>query len=233
MSDTRLGLAATSGAVVIGDVVRSRDHADRSALQDRVRRVLAAHTTSPLLIQRLEPTVGDEFQGATGGSVDAVRLCLDLRLDLLPQVDVRFGIGIGALTVFDENRAPLSQDGPAWWAARSAIETTRRMAARNRSSRTWIETADQEPTAAHREAALIRALLLLQDHLLAAMSPLQLAVLRGSLAGARQSAIAESQGVTQSAVSQALSSSGGKAIRQALDQLPGQVSTPATQAADT
>lgn len=205
---------------MIGDVVGSRDHADRAALQQRIHVALTAHATSPLLIQRLEETLGDEFQAATARASDAVRLCLDLRLDLLPRVDVRFGIGIGSLAVFDENRAPMSQDGPAWWAARSAIATTRQLAAsRIRSTRTWIEAADDEPAGAHREAATTRSYLILQDHLLADMSPLQLRILRGSLAGERQAAIAAAEEVTQSAVSQALSSSGGKAMMRALEEL--------------
>lgn len=221
MTDSEVGSSGPlRGAVVIADLVDSRRHSDRAALQQRVRAVLAAHASSPLLTQRLEETLGDEFQAATARAGDAVRLCLELRLDLLPDVDTRFGIGIGSLAVFDQGRVPMSQDGPAWWAARSAIEAARRRAAsRSRSARTWVVAAEQESTAAHREAALTRSFLVLQDHLLAAMSPLQLSVLRGSLAGARQSTIAEAAGVTQSAVSQALSSSGGKALIQALAEL--------------
>lgn len=211
---------AISRAVVIGDVVGSRKHADRALLQRRLRAVLATHSSAPLLTQRLEQTLGDEFQAATACVGDAVRLCLDLRVDLLPDIDVRFGIGIGSLVVFDQNRAPMSQDGPAWWAARSAIQTTRALAtSRSRSARTWVVAADQESAAAHREAAVTRSFLILQDHLLGHMSPLQLTVLRGTLAGARQFEIAEAEGVTQSAVSQALSSSGGKALVQALAEL--------------
>ncbi len=205
---------------MIGDVVGSRRHADRGALHRRIRAVLETHATAPQLTQRLEETLADEFQAATARVGDAVRLCLDLRLDLLPEVDVRFGIGIGSLAVFDQRRAPMSQDGPAWWAARSAIETTRRLAAsRSRSSRTWVAAAEDEPAAAHRQAAVTRSFLILQDHLLADMSPLQLSALRGSLAGRRQAMIAAAEGVTQSAVSQALSSSGGKALIQALEEL--------------
>ncbi len=208
------------GAVLIGDVVGSRNHPDRAALQRRVHTTLAGHGSSPLLTQRLEETLGDEFQAATACLLDAVRLCMGVRLDLLPDIDVRFGIGIGSHAVFDASRAPVSQDGPAWWAARSAIQTARRLAAsRARSARTWVVVAEQESPAAHREAAVARSFLILQDHLLADMSALQLSVLRGSLAGRRQAVIAEAEGVTQSAVSQALSSSGGKAVIQALDEL--------------
>ncbi|MDQ3627391.1 MAG: SatD family protein [Actinomycetota bacterium] len=225
MTDNASTGRTTRGVVLIGDVVGSRRHADRAVLQRRVRAVLASHAQSPMLTQHLEVTLGDEFQAATARVSHAVRLCLDLRLDLLPDIDVRFGIGVGSLAVFDATRAPMSQDGPAWWAARKAIETTRRRAAsRSRSSRTWIAAADQEPVAAHHEAALTRSFLILQDHLLAVMSSLQLSALRESLAGTKQAAIAEAAGVSQSAVSQALSSSGGKSIVQALRELDNEIS---------
>ncbi len=50
-------------------------------------------------------TVGDEFQGSyptVGAAIDAA---LSLRLAVAPGIDVRFGIGWGAVTMLDATRA--------------------------------------------------------------------------------------------------------------------------------
>ncbi|ETZ44439.1 hypothetical protein L837_3561 [Mycobacterium avium MAV_061107_1842] len=45
-----------------------------------------------------------------------------MRLLLAPEIDVRFGLGWGAVTVLDA--AAGIQDGPGWWTARAAIQQT-------------------------------------------------------------------------------------------------------------
>src|SRR5271165_2616630 len=104
-------------APVIGDVVGSRRADDRSALHRHVaaalRQVGEGAIDPPVF------TVGDEFQGsypALGAAIDAA---LTVRLLVAPDIDVRFGIGWGAVTVLDADAG--IQDGPAWWAARDAI----------------------------------------------------------------------------------------------------------------
>jgi hypothetical protein len=54
-----------------------------------------------------------------GAAIDAA---LSLRLDVGHEIDLRFGIGWGAVTVLDADAG--IQDGPGWWAARDAIEHT-------------------------------------------------------------------------------------------------------------
>ena len=74
-------------------------------------------------------TVGDEFQGAFTSVGLAIDAALSLRLAVAPEIDVRFGIGWGEVTMLDE--AAGIQDGPGWWAAREAIE--------------WTATAQRQP----------------------------------------------------------------------------------------
>ena len=68
----------------------------------------------------LRVTVGDEFQGTYATLGEAVEAALRVRLALLPEVDTRFGLGRGEVTVLDARRG--IEDGPGWWAARAAIE---------------------------------------------------------------------------------------------------------------
>ena len=82
-----------------------------------------------LLLAGLAFTVGDEFQGSypsVGGAIDAA---LTIRLAVAPDIDVRFGIGWGAVTVLDATTG--IQDGPGWWTAREAI--------------TWTAAAQRQP----------------------------------------------------------------------------------------
>ncbi len=178
---------------LIGDIVRSRELPDRADAQRRLTDVLAEVSAAAPGVQPLEPTVGDEFQGAYASLGEATRVGLLVRLGLLPAVDVRVGIGSGQTTVYDATRAPLLQDGPAWWAAREAIEA---MAGPRRSGvRTWF--VGPEPT-----AALANAHLLCRDALVDRLSERGWRMLRLALLGESQTRISELEGVTKSAVSQ-------------------------------
>ena len=176
---------------LIGDLVASRRLEDRAAAQERVGRVLAEVDGWSAGRQPLQPTVGDEFQGAFGTLGEATLAALLVRLGLLPEVDVRCGIGFGEAAVFDESCRPLLQDGPGWWAARDALEW---MAAPRRSGlRTWFVGPD---------AALANAHLLCRDALVDRLGERGWRMLRLSLRGESQQRIAAAEGVTKSAVSQ-------------------------------
>jgi hypothetical protein len=176
---------------LIGDLVGSRRLADRGAAQDRVLAVLREVDGVADRLQPLEPTVGDEFQGAFASLAEATQAALLVRLGLLPDVDVRCGIGFGDAAVFDETRRPMLQDGPAWWAARDALEWMARP--RRTGLRTWFVGPD---------AALANAHLLCRDALVDRLGERGWRMLRLSLRGESQQRIAAAEGVTKSAVSQ-------------------------------
>ena len=82
----------------------------------------------PLLASPLRVTAGDEYQGTfttLGGALRATRW---LRLALLPDVDVRHGLGWGPVELLDEE--PRIEDGPGWWVARDAVVAVEEEAAR-------------------------------------------------------------------------------------------------------
>jgi hypothetical protein len=211
---------------VLGDVVRSRDHADREDLQRELRDALDLANSRTAAVQPLALTIGDEFQGLYGNLADALEATLSIRLSLHLRADVRFGIGWGPLTTYDEKRAPFEQDGPAWWAAREAIERVRTMVHQRempRGVRSVLVTdgaADAGAKASARQVeGLVNAFLLCRDELVSSMSARDAETMRYLLAGESPSAIAERQGVSLSAVSQRAIRAGLYALRAAQREL--------------
>jgi hypothetical protein len=235
MADVRRDGAQPTGAVVIGDVVSSRSVPDRAGLQARLSAMLTSANRSARVTQRLHMTIGDEFQGAVASLPDALRLGLDLRLDLLPEAELRIGVGLGPFEVFDPSATPVSQDGPAWWAARRAVETAKDLGARppSRHVRSWAAALDtdgrepSEPVAA--TVTAVNAYLGMQDFVLSTMTPRQLRLLAAVLRGEPQRDAARREQITQSAVSQSLHSSGAQALCQALAILGASSDAPSDQ----
>ncbi len=181
--------------VVIGDVIASRQAADREGLHRMLLSSLAEINERWQTDFRI--TVGDEYQGTVPSLGAAVEITQALRLALLPTWDVRHGIGRGVTEVLDPVKG--IEDGPGWWAAREAIETAKELASRapTRSSRTAYCSADPEES-----VGAIRAALLARDELVGRLDERSLSVLRGLLSGRTQREIAEQTGVSTSAISQ-------------------------------
>jgi hypothetical protein len=225
MADDGADTDDPAGVVLIGDVVSSRRFTDRAALQGRLSEALAVANRSEQVTQHLHMLLGDEFQGAIATLPDAVRVALDLRLDLLPEVELRVGVGLGPFRVFDPSATPVLQDGPAWWAARRAVETAEELGARpaSRHVRSWAVALDDdgvEPSGSRAATvAAVNAFLGLQDFVLSTMTPRQQRLLASVLRGEPQREAARREQITQSAVSQALHASGGQALTQSLAAL--------------
>jgi len=191
------GSASTTVATLIGDVVGSRRIADRAA---------AHHALAAAL---REVTAGDEFQGSyptVGAAIDAA---LTIRLAVAPDVDVRFGIGWGDVTVLDP--ATGIQDGPGWWAAREAIEWT--ASAQRQSGLAAVRTAFRGP--GRGDADAINAALLCRDYLLGSLDDRSLRIVKALLAGQTKKDIAAAEGISASAVSQRAGRAGLDVIVQA------------------
>jgi hypothetical protein len=182
---------------VIGDLVGSRDVPDRAGIQRALLEALDEANELLDPVQPFEPTVGDEFQGACDTLPDAVLAALLVRLRLLPQVDSRCGLGVGPVTVHDASRRPLLQDGPGWWAARSAID----LLGRHRARRTWCAVADEAP-AGSPDARAVNAFLTCRDQLVDRLNDRGAQMLRLALTGLSQKEIADELRVWPSAVSQ-------------------------------
>ncbi len=175
---------------VIGDLVGSRRLSDRIAAHRALTESLAEVND---LLQPAHPfavTVGDEYQGACVSLGDAVLAATLVRLTLLPDVDVRCGIGYGTVMVHDAKERAVVQDGPGWWTAREAIEVVGRARDVRRS---WY-VGDGSGT--------VNAFLLCRDQVIARLNDRGVRMLRLALLGRNQKQIAEVEGVWPSAVSQ-------------------------------
>lgn len=181
---------------LIGDVVGSRRTADRSALHRALNGALAE--ASDGAIDPPAFTVGDEFQGSyptVGAAIDAA---LAIRLTVAPDIDVRFGIGCGTVTVLDATAG--IQDGPGWWAAREAIEWT--AAAQRQPGLALVRTSFRTNDDARGDTDAINAALICRDHLLGSLDDRSLRIVKGLLSEHTKKDIAAAEGISASAVSQ-------------------------------
>lgn len=198
---------------VIADIVASRRLDDRAAAQRQIARVIEhVETDLPATHQPLTPTVGDELQGQYDRLDDALASLLLVRLALPDDIDCRFGVGVGDVRpiVLDDRTVP---EGPAWWAARQAVETVERMQQRAAPfARTWITAAKGEDAAMVDTVTVANAYALARDQLVSAMSERTRRLTAGRCLGRSQRDLAEGEGISQSAVSQALASAGSAAI---------------------
>lgn len=196
-------------AALIGDLVGSRTSLDRAVLHARLGSALAEVNDLVPTVRPLWITAGDEFQGTFATVGAAVQASLLVRLRLLPEHDVRHGIGWGSTTVLDESGG--IEDGPAWWAARLGIEAAEQ-AERSPSGRTLrtayalAEDADGPPP------GLVNAGLVLRDERVGGLSERSLSVLRGLLSGQTQRGISRTLGISASAVSQRVRADGLAAL---------------------
>ena len=191
-------------ATLIGDVVRSRNAADRSVLHEQLTGVLdeANARLDPTVPLRI--TVGDEFQGCFATVGEAVHASLWLRLHLAPE-QLRHGIGWGSVAVLADQ--PRVEDGPAWWAAREAIEAVKADASKagTRLSRTAYRRA---PHIDGPDPGAVNAALMCRDQMIGSVSERSLRLLRGTVDGRSQAELAEDEGISASAVSQRMRNDG-------------------------
>lgn len=203
-------------ATLIGDVVGSRDVPDRRGLHRRLRDALDQVNAawSPLVPLRI--TVGDEYQGIFDTFGAAFRASQAIRMVLLPEVDLRHGLGWGRVGVLDEE--PRVEDGPGWWAARDAIEEVKEAGARPATALTRTGFRRAAGVRGPDEDA-VGAALLLHDQVLGSVPERSLSVLRGLLDGRTQREIAEGSGVSPSAVSQRVRNDGLVMVMTAQERL--------------
>lgn len=208
---------------VIVDISKSRAHLDRADLQSDTLHAFGQVNQLVQAEQALEPTVGDEFQAIYADLPTALRATLLARLLLPEGIDCRFGLGHGEVHTVGASRFGPIQDGSAWWAARAAIEEAReREYSKLRFVRTWYNDGtetERQPGSDTADAisgepgqALVNAYLLARDHLVFSMKPRTRRLLLGQIIGETQASLAKQEGISQSAVSQNLHSSGAVAL---------------------
>ncbi len=185
-----------------GDVVASRRAVDRSVLHRRVSTALREVADGAIAAPAF--TVGDEFQGSYPSVGAAIDAALRVRLLLAPAVDVRFGIGWGPVTVLDPEAG--MQDGPAWWAAREAIQATAQT--QRQPGFTLVRTTFRADEDTRADVAAVNAALVCRDHLLGSLDERSLRIAKGLMTGRTKKELAAAEGISASAVSQRASRDG-------------------------
>lgn len=206
-----------SRCTLIGDIVGSRGSVDRADLHRAVEAALRQVDDAVPSLTGLRVTVGDEFQGSYATLGEALDAGLRVRLALLPDVDTRVGIGRGSVTTLDPDRG--IEDGPGWWAARSAVEAAEEAAAKpaTRHVRTALRVAPSEDDTA---VDAVNAALLCRDHLVGSCSERSIRLLRGLMQPhTTQGDLATLEGISPSAVSQRVRADGLGAVLAAHDLL--------------
>lgn len=198
---------------VIADIVGSRLLGDRSAAQGEIERAISGtHQVGPKAVASMSATFADEFQAVFDGLDSAVAWLLLLQLGLPEGIELRFGLGIGDVGPVESSAAAIF-DGPGWWRARDAIDHVHRLSDRAvPSARTWIVGGQEEDAAMASRIRSTNAYLLARDQLVGAMSDRARRLTLGRCLGQTQRELAQAEGITQSAVSQALVSAGAAAV---------------------
>lgn len=194
------------------------------------------------MMQPLSATVGDEFQGICETLTTALEATLIVRLALVGQADVRFGIGKGRLRSFDPAHAPYEQDGPAWWAAREAIESTAELMMRKGAPKglrtVYVEWVGNRKDDDSRQLSLFRlppplvgtrseterltnAYLLCRDELVGKADPRGARLMLGRIEQEPVTRTSKQEKITVSAVNQKNRNSGAYAVELSVEILEG------------
>jgi len=229
-------LAMEGYAVVIGDLKQSKASPNRRDLQQRLRNALDFTNDRIPSLQPLEITLGDEFQGMYATLDAALVASLLAQLGLGGGDRVRVGIGTGELAIYEPSRAPFQQDGPAWWAARAAVELTstskpmlltayrhwrpRRGLRRQVRSEHWaqltlpgfeVELPKRDEVIGDLEA-IVNALLATRDEVVRNLDERDCRIILAAMSEQSQVSISQQEGISQPAVSQRLRRSGGSEL---------------------
>jgi hypothetical protein len=119
-------------------------------------------------------------------------------LSIAPDIDVRFGIGWGGVTMLDESAG--IQDGPGWWAAREAIEWT--ASAQRQPGLALVRTSLRAAPETRTDVDAINAALICRDHLLGSIDDRSTRIVKALLENRTKKDIAATEGISPSAVSQ-------------------------------
>ena len=201
---------------VIADLVDSKNISDRRSAQESIAAAFALVDALVPHDQSMRATVGDEFQAVYSTIARALEATLLARLALPAGIDCRFGLGLGQVIDVGDGIAGSVQDGSGWWLARDAINQAHaREDSRTPSARAWFSAGDGDVV----REGLVNAYLLARDHVVGSMTERSRRLVFGSMLGSSQAELAETEGITQSAVSQSLRRSGGASLIASIEQL--------------
>lgn len=107
---------------LIGDIKKSRGLEDRRHVQEKLRKTLdKINKKHPRDISaKFMITLGDEFQGLLSNGNNVMNIIEEIQMEMYP-VEIRFGVGVGAITTDINPEMAIGADGPGFYKARQAM----------------------------------------------------------------------------------------------------------------
>lgn len=207
------------------DVVDSRGHSDQQRLLTGVAAMARQYLEDSGAARSTGPTVGDELQalyvdadrGRAVRDVARLRIALRLAPPSAEPVDLRVGFGRGEVTATapadsadTAHAAAPGQSGPAWWAARTALEHVARPRNAWPALAWWYDGVD---------APAMQAALVGLETLWNRLDRVDLRAAAGLLDGCTAAALAEDLGLSRSTLSERLHGHGVYGWVRALEML--------------
>lgn len=111
---------------IIGDIIASKEIQERGDIQEKLHYILNQinEIYDNDISAKFIITLGDEFQGLLKDNRNLLDIIKYIQKMMHP-VRLRFGIGIGEISTQIFHEAALGADGPAYYAARDAMEELR------------------------------------------------------------------------------------------------------------
>lgn len=118
---------------IIGDIRKSKTINNRGLVQEKLKGILDYINEKYKLdlASRFIITLGDEFQGLLTTGDNLIEIITYIKKEIYP-VNIRFGIGIGAITTKINPEISLGADGPSYHKARETIDILKNIENKNR-----------------------------------------------------------------------------------------------------
>ncbi|HHU70733.1 MAG TPA: hypothetical protein GXZ21_01710 [Clostridiales bacterium] len=108
---------------IIGDIKSSKKIMDRNGVQEKLKNILEIINNNYRqdISAKFMITLGDEFQGLLWNGNSIIKIIEEIQRTMYPD-EIRFGIGVGAITTDINPDMAIGADGPSYYKARNAIE---------------------------------------------------------------------------------------------------------------
>jgi len=118
---------------VIGDIKSSKKIENRKNVQEKLKNILENinEKYKEDISAKFMITLGDEFQGLLCKGENVLAVVEEIQRKMYP-IEIRFGIGVGAITTEINPEMAIGADGPGYYKARSAIEFLKKNERKNK-----------------------------------------------------------------------------------------------------
>ncbi|MFV0414636.1 MAG: SatD family protein [Oscillospiraceae bacterium] len=206
---------------MIGDMVHSKEIANRGEVQLQLKEVLLRINTaySADIAARFMITLGDEFQGLLHRGENTMNILGEIEQAMQP-TRLRFGVGVGEITTEIDPTVPLGADGPAYYRAREMITQLKARERKNKEAFANVMVASGAGSRYTDE--LLNSVLSLAGLLKEKWTRRQTEIIAAYRAcGENQYQAAEKLGIRQASVNKALAAAGYYSYQKAVASASG------------